>query len=706
MQEWRLKIGKMTCTNCSNAIERICSKMQGVEKASVSYLNASGIFLLSSEEVKAKIQQKIKDLGYEVLQNDEDIYEFKLKELQKLKFNLILSVIISALAMLLMMSFHGILSELLQMVLGLFGVFYCGRGFFIHAFKGLKNLALDMNTLVSLGSLSAVIYSFLAFLGIFQTHLYFAEASMIITFVLLGKFLEENAKFKANSAQKGLEKFELKTARLVQKDGSFSLVNPSFLQVGDEVLVKEGESISVDGVVLEGKAEVDMSVISGEFMPLLKQKGDEVEAGGLLVSGLLRIRASKKAMDSNLEHIKNLIFQASNAKMPITLLVDKLSAYFVGAILMLALITFMAWWFIAGLNEAFLHSSALLLISCPCALGLATPIALVLAIHNASKHHILIKNPSAIELLRKIKEGIFDKTGTLSEEKLSIYAHNLSKENFELLSKLEYFSTHPIANAIKTNDVAQVKHINKDKLEFFTARGLLYTDEKAVFLAGNETFLKERGVTISQEQHNFVFENANLAPIVVYFAKDKTCLGCVCLQNELRKEAHTLIASLKALGIKSLILSGDNEKSVQSVAQKLDIKEYYANLKPEDKLEFIKKRPNAFFVGDGVNDAASLRLASVSFALNAGSNLAKENGDFILMKDDLMGIDYALRLSKKTFSIIRLNLFWACIYNALCIPLAAGLVPGISLSPHIAALAMCFSSLCVVMNSLRLKKDI
>ncbi|TKX29800.1 copper-transporting ATPase [Campylobacter sp. MIT 12-5580] len=706
MQELRVKIGKMTCTNCSNAIERICSKMQGVEKASVSYLNASGIFLLSSEEVKAKIQQKIKDLGYEVLQNDEDIYEFKLKELQKLKFNLILSVIISALAMLLMMSFHGILSELLQMILGLFGVFYCGRGFFIHAFKGLKNLALDMNTLVSLGSLSAVIYSFLAFLGIFQTHLYFAEASMIITFVLLGKFLEENAKFKANSAQKGLEKFELKTARLVQKDGSFSLVNPSFLQVGDEVLVKEGESISVDGVVLEGKAEVDMSVISGEFMPLLKQKGDEVEAGGLLVSGLLRIRASKKAMDSNLEHIKNLIFQASNAKMPITLLVDKLSAYFVGAILMLTLITFMAWWFIAGLNEAFLHSSALLLISCPCALGLATPIALVLAIHNASKHHILIKNPSAIELLRKIKEGIFDKTGTLSEEKLSIYTHNLSKENFELLGKLEYFSTHPIANAIKTNDVDQVKHINKDKLEFFTARGLLYTDEKAVFLAGNETFLKERGVTISQEQHNFVLENANLAPIVVYFAKDKTCLGCVCLQNELRKEAHTLIASLKALGIKSLILSGDNEKSVQSVAQKLDIKEYYANLKPEDKLEFIKKRPNAFFVGDGVNDAASLRLASVSFALNAGSNLAKENGDFILMKDDLMGIDYALRLSKKTFSIIRLNLFWACIYNALCIPLAAGLVPGISLSPHIAALAMCFSSLCVVMNSLRLKKDI
>ncbi|KGI56323.1 heavy metal translocating P-type ATPase [Campylobacter sp. MIT 97-5078] len=706
MQELHLKIGKMTCTNCSNAIERICSKIQGVEKVSVSYLNASGIFLLSSKEARAKIQQKIKDLGYEVLQNDEDIYEFKLKELQKLKFNLILSVIISALAMLLMMSFHGILSELLQMILGLFGVFYCGRGFFVHAFKGLKNLALDMNTLVSLGSLSAVIYSFLAFLGIFETHLYFAEASMIISFVLLGKFLEENAKFKANSTQKGLENFEVKTARLVQKDGSFTLVNPSFLQVNDEVLVKEGESISVDGVVLEGKAEVDMSVISGEFMPLLKQKGDSVEAGGLVVSGLLRIRASKKAMDSNLEHIKNLIFQASNAKMPITLLVDKLSAYFVGTILILALITFIAWWFIAGLNEAFLHSSALLLVSCPCALGLATPIALVLAIHNASKHHILIKNPSAIELLRKIKEGIFDKTGTLSEEKLSIYAHNLSKENFELLSKLEYFSTHPIANAIKSNDEAQVTHINKDKLEFFTARGLLYTDEKDVFLAGNETFLKEKGVMISQEQHNFVLENAKFAPIVVYFAKNKTCLGCVCLQNELRKEAYTLIASLKALGIKSLILSGDNEKSVKSVAQKLDIKEYYANLKPEDKLEFIKKRRDAFFVGDGVNDAASLRLATVSFALNAGSNLAKENGDFILIKDDLIGIDYALKLSKKTFSIIRLNLFWACIYNALCIPLAAGLVPGISLSPHIAALAMCFSSLCVVMNSLRLKKDI
>lgn len=704
MQELRLKIGKMTCINCANAIERVSKKIQGVQNASVSYVNSSGVFLVDNENLKIELEKKIKSLGYELLQNDEDVSEFKKKELTVLRHNLILSVCVSAFAMILMAFVPN--SSLFQLILGFFGVFFCGRSFFINALKGLRHLSLDMNTLIALGSFCAILYSFLAFINVFEAELYFAEASMIISFVLLGKFLEENAKFKAKEGENSLLNLETKFSLVQNEEGKFEKMPSAFIKADDCILIKEGESVSVDGVVIDGQAEVDTSLINGEFVPVIKQKDDEIDAGSVIISGMLIIKATKKAMDSKLEVIKDLIFKASNAKMPIARLVDTISAYFVGFILLLALFVFVFWTFNEGLNSAFLHASAVLLISCPCALGLATPIALVLALSNATKHFILIKNPASLELLRKVKYFIFDKTGTLSQNTLSIFAHNLDKKDFELLSRLESFSSHPIARALSS---ANNENANLNgELKTLAARGISYKAEN-LYLAGNATLLAEFGVKISQKHKDFIASCEEKAPVVVYFAKDKECLGVVCLSNELRAEAKDLMRFLEQNKLKSVILSGDNKKSVSLNAKNLGVKEYFADLSPENKLEYLKeyqKKGLCAFVGDGVNDAAALSLANVSFAMNSGSTLAKSSGDFVLMKDDLNAIKYAFKLSQKSFAIIKQNLFWAFFYNLCCIPIAAGIVPNFTLTPHLAALAMCFSSLTVVLNSLRLKKEL
>lgn len=703
MQELRLKIGKMTCINCANAIEKLTKKIQGVQNASVSYVNSSGVFLVSDESVRSEIEDKIKALGYELLQ--EDITEFKKKELIKLRYNLILSAFISALAMALMAFVPN--SSFFQLILGFFGVFFCGRSFFINALKALRHLSLDMNALIALGSFCAVLYSVLAFVGVFKTHLYFAEASMIISFVLLGKFLEENAKFKAKQSENSLLSIDTKYAFVQNSEGKFEKTPSSFVKLDDIVLVKEGESVSVDGVVIEGRADVDMSLINGEFVPVIKQKDDEIEAGSLIISGALKIKASKKAMDSKLEVIKDLIFKAANAKMPMAKLADTISAYFVGFILLLASFVFVFWAFNEGLNSAFLHASAVLLISCPCALGLATPIALVLALSNAAKHFILIKNPASLELLRKVGFFIFDKTGTLSKNELSVFAHNLDEKDFELLSKLESISTHPIANVLKSPNDEDFKL--EGELKTISGRGIYYKTAQNLYLAGNLTLLDEFKVSVSKEHKDFVLLYEKEAPVLVYFAKDKECLGVVCLSNELRAEAKDLIRFLEQKKLKSVILSGDNEKSVALNAKNLGIEEYFANLSPENKLDYVKayqKKGLCAFVGDGINDAAALSLANVSFAMNSGSTLAKSAGDFVLMKDDLNAIKYAFKLSQKSFVIIKQNLFWAFFYNLCCIPVAAGAVPNFTLTPHLAALAMCFSSLAVVLNSLRLKKEV
>ncbi|MCV3382119.1 cation-translocating P-type ATPase [Campylobacter sp. IFREMER_LSEM_CL2127] len=703
--ELKLKIGNMTCVNCSNAIEKVCAKIDGVEDVSVSYVNSSGVFLLKDLSLEVKIKEKIKALGFEILQEEQNLYEFKLKELKNMKTKLIMSIILSSIVMYFEMFVQGNVSALIQMFLSMIAIFYCGKGFFIHALKGLRHKNLDMNTLISLGAFTSFVYSFFVYFEVFSKdgYLYFSGGAMIISFVLLGKYLEEKAKFKSLEYQNKLKNIDIKKANIILEDGSIKSIPSAFVKENDVILVKEGESVVADGMIIAGEAEVDVSFLTGEFLPLFKKQDDEILAGTVLINGSLKIKANKKAIESSLEQIKDLVFKAGSVKTPLANLANKISAYFVACIIILTLFVFAFWYFKEGINAAFLHACATLLISCPCALGLATPIAIVSALANGARNFILVKNPAVLENLASIKLAIFDKTGTLSQDDLSVYKHDLTQENFQKLTQIENLSSHPIAKAF-------TKELNvnlnlQGKLSVLVGSGLLYEENEDKYLIGNEKLMFENGVDI-QKSKQFLQEFEDQAPICLYFAKNKICLGGVCLKNELKNEAKDLIANLKQKGVKSIILSGDNKKSVAKIANELNIDEYYSDLKPEQKLDFIKekiKKEKVLFIGDGINDAPALNLASASISFSKASELAKKSGDLILIKDDLSLIAYCFELSQKTKNIIKLNLFWAFIYNALCIPIAAGFVPFISLSPHLAALAMCFSSVTVVLNSLRLR---
>lgn len=513
MEELRIKIGKMTCVNCSNAIERACKKIDGVKDASVSYVNSSGVFLLEDQEKRKDIIAKIKNLGFEILEDEQSLNAYKAKKHLELRKNLLLSIVLSVIIMYFEMFVKTSFSQNIQMALSFFGIFYCGRDFFSHAFLGFKSKNLDMNTLVALGTLSAFVYSFLVYLQIFKEEdLYFSGAMMIISFVLLGKYLESKAKFKAQDYQRILENIDTKKTKILLEDESIKEIPSSFVKSGDVLLVKEGESIVADGVVLLGSAELDMSFLNGEFLPVLKKEGDEVQAGAVVLNGALRIKANKKAMDSTLEQIKNLVFEAGNIKSPLANLADQISKYFVGGIIFFAFLVFVFWAVKADLNTAFLHACAVLLISCPCALGLATPIALVVASANAAKNFILIKNPAALEKLALVKYAFFDKTGTLTKENLSIFKHNLSKDDFDKLCQIESLSSHPIAKALHKDQIFDLK----GEGIVIVGSGIKYKEDNNIYLVGSAEFLHKNEVDTKESD--------------IFLILLKNMLGCILLR--------------------------------------------------------------------------------------------------------------------------------------------------------------------------------
>ncbi|EJG3309751.1 cation-translocating P-type ATPase [Campylobacter upsaliensis] len=699
MEEYRLKIGKMSCVNCANAIENATRKLEGVEDASISYTNMSGVFLLKNDTAKQSVKDKISQLGFSILQDELNIENAKQKELKRLKFKLLFAFILSSVIMAFEMFVFNTFSYNLQLILSFVVIFYCGFDFFFSALKGLRHKNLTMNTLVALGSLSAFLYSLCVYFGLFGEHLYFSGAAMIVSFVLLGKFIEEKTKNKAQIYQNKLQNLETKKARILLENGEIKELSSSFVKTDDILLLSQNEVSPVDGLILEGRAEVDMSFLNGEFMPVLKKAGESIEAGAMIISGNLKLKASKKAMDSTLEQLKDLVFRASLFKSPLMRLIDKISAYFVGFILILALLVFL--FYLPNLEKAFLHALAVLLISCPCALGLATPLALALAFEKGARNFILLKNPAALEILSQIKLVLFDKTGTLTQNTLSVFKHNLSEENFLKLAQIQTQSSHPIAKAIAKKSKESTL---KGEITHQIGKGLIYKEDENTYLIGNEELVKDTKEL--EKTREFLNTCDEFAPIRVYFAKNGVCLGGVALQNALKKDAKELINFLNLQHIKSVILSGDNEKSVAKIAKELQI-DFHAKMTPKDKLNFLQKEQEQYkilFIGDGLNDAAALQKADLSISFGEASELAKQNTDIILMREDLTLIKLCFHLAKRTKHIIKLNLFWAFSYNLFSIPLAAGAF-SFSLSPHFAALMMSLSSLAVVLNSLRLKMD-
>ncbi|WP_148799271.1 heavy metal translocating P-type ATPase [Campylobacter concisus] len=714
----KLNIAGMSCVNCSNAIEKVSKKIDGVLEANVNFANASGEFVLKDASVREVLEQKIKKLGYFVATN---IDEFEAKRDEhitairnKFIFAFLASMVIMALEMFVRPS---VIVNLAILALGFLVLAFSGKDFFAHAIEAVKNKNYDMNVLVALGSGSAFLYSL--FVVIFSDfipddlkNVYVSGAAMIIAFVLIGKYLEERSKAKAGDYLKTLLKISPKTAFLVMPDGHSKEVNVNELKVGDIVIVKNGYNIPSDGVIVQGGAEIDASMLTGESLPVYKEVGDGVFAGTLNTNGYISVKVTKSSFESLLSQILSLLSDASSKKMPIGRLADKIANIFVPSVVAISVLTFFIWIIFSG-NFAYAISSAIcvLIISCPCALGLATPIAIVSSLARGAKAGILVKNPEVLELIKDAKFVAFDKTGTLSKGQISVKSSNLSEQDLALIASAENLSEHLISKAIVR--YAKQKCIDLQKLngkfQNVVGQGIIYEDENNQIIIGNEKLLLANEVSLNPDESNAIKEATNDGSGVILCAINKKFVGFLTLSDELKDEASDIINELTSLNLQSVILSGDDEKVVASIAKKLNVSKYHANMLPEDKFNEIKELTNhggVIFVGDGVNDSPSLKEASVGIAMNSGSDIAKGAGDIVLIKNDLRGVTGLVRLANATMANIKENLFWAFMYNVICIPVAAGVlypVFGLLLSPVYGSMAMCLSSVTVVLNALRLR---
>lgn len=709
-QKVKLNIVGMTCVNCSNAIEKVIKKIDGVKDISVSFTLGCAEFVTKDDSTIKIVKEKIEKLGFEIATDYEELIFKKQKVLKGMRNKLIISAIFTSIIMMFHMNFpHDLTNSLVQLAFTSFVVFYCGNHFFIHAKAALRCKNFDMNVLVALGAGSAFIYSVLVL--VFPNlvpkslnYVYFESTAMIITFVNLGRFLEEQSKFKANDYIKNLLNLTPKIALLLKKDGTIEEVLADDLNIGDVVLVKNGTTVPRDGVIIHGGAEVDASILTGESLPIYKKVGDQVNAGCLNTNGIINVKITTPKHKTLLSRITKLLSEATAKKMPISRLADKVSNVFVPFIILLSVITFLVWWICGNPYYGITCAMSVLLISCPCALGLATPIAIVCALSNLAKNGILVKNPEVLEILKDTKNAIFDKTGTLTKGEISVYSTNLNEDEFKKVASLEALSEHLISKAIvKFAAEKDIKFIKFDgEFENIVGKGLKTAD----LLVGNKALFDENNIKFDENEISKFLDDGFGVVLVAINSEYK---GYIALSDKLRENAKDLILWLDENEIKSVILTGDNEKVSTNIASNLNIKEIYSDVLPEDKFNVVKKYLKdgvTIFVGDGVNDALPLKESNCGIAMNSGSDIAKGAGDILLVNNDLSSIKNLLNMSKKSMNIIKQNLFWAFFYNALCIPVAAGaLYPsfGILLNPAFAAFAMGFSSITVVLNSLRLK---
>jgi len=584
----------------------------------------------------------------------------------------------------------------------------------------LKNKLADMNLLVSLGTFSAYFYSLLVLLfpSFFpenMRHVYFEGSSAIITFVLLGRYLEQKSKLKATDFMKNLLSLKPTYATIIV-DGKEYQVKAENIVKGDIVIVRPGDKIPVDGIIIEGQTEVEQSFLTGESNLVYKKKGNEVLGGSINKVGVIKIKATKNSKDSVLNQIINLLLEAQSKKPKIGQLADRISQVFVPSVLIFAIIIFNIWYYLEyPLNFAFTTALAVLVIACPCALGLATPIAIVNIVGRAAKEGILIKNPEVIENLKGIGIVIFDKTGTLTEGKFQIVdiLYKGSKEELEMILSLEKDISHPISQSIvnfmKENGF---NFVNISQKQILAGRGITGIFENKKLYIGNKKLFEEIGINISDEFLEFLKKNEENGYTVIFGAVDDRIVLTLAISDSIKKEAFEVVKWFKNKGIKTVLLTGDNEKVAKNVAKTLGIDEVYWQLTPIDKYNFIKKLKSNYeksivFVGDGINDAPAMAECDVGIAVESASDITKDAGDIILLNSNLGGVLKAVVLTEKGLKIIKQNLFWAYVYNLIGIPVAAGfLYPifGILLNPMYAGMAMAFSSITVVLNALRLRR--
>ena len=753
MKKLRYDVRGMSCAACVAHVEHAAAKICGEENITVSLITNSLTVTVddSVDESKLALQLRkaLKDAGYTL--EDQASSAEKKRSIADDEFysglrRLIISSVITALLMLVAMGHmvgiptpdifinHPYLFGLLQLALAL-PVVIINFKFFKNGFAALFRLSPNMDSLIAIGSSASLIYGAVAvalmlagelnenysLVEQYRHNLYFEGAAMILTLVTLGKTLEGKARANAASAVGKLASM-MPDSVSVLRDGEFVSLPLSEVSVGDILEVKAGETIPVDAFVTEGEGAVDESAISGESIPVEKSVGSPVSAVCTLQSGYIRIRADKVGKDTTLSKIITLLEDAAASKAPISRIADKVSAVFVPIVIAISLLTALLWIVISGdFNMAFNCAVSVLVISCPCALGLATPTAIMVGTARGAKLGILIKSAEALENLHSVKYFLTDKTGTLTEGKPRITEVVSEECDESYLLKIAYsaeiMSSHPLALAICEGALSKgfEKSEALEAVDFssVTGKGIKVTlkneNENEVCLIGTPKFLAEGGIPmpLSAESTMFMIEAEGNTVVAVGFGK--RFLGLIAVADGVRKDSKEAIENLKKMGVTPVMLTGDNERSAFSVGKECGIDEIRSRLMPEDKERIIREyseKGRTAMVGDGINDAPALASADIGIAIGAGTDVAIDCADVVLSKSSLTDAVSAISLSRATITTIKQNLFWAFIYNAICIPVAAGaLYPllGLSLSPMIASAAMSFSSICVVLNSIRLR---
>ena len=719
----------MHCAACANNVEKIVKKQEGVEDASVNLAAAVLTVDFNSDVVSPEqLKDAVMKIGFDLIIDEDNSMEEQeeaehsyYEQLQRKTVVAWIFALPVAFMGMFFMDFPGI--NWWMLVLSLPVLFYSGHAFYVNAWKQAKHFTSNMDTLVALSTSIAFLFSLFNTLyprfwyeqGL-EPHVYYEAATVIIAFVLVGKLMEEKAKGKTSMAIRKLMGLQPKTARIL-RDGKEEDILISELKKGDKVSVRPGERVPVDGLIVEGDTFIDESMISGEPIPVEKKLNDKVLAGTINQNGAFVMSAETVGRETVLAQIIRMVQEAQGSKAPVQRIVDKVTAVFVPTVLAIAILTFIVWMIVGGVDDfsyAMLSAVSVLVIACPCALGLATPTALMVGIGKGAEAHILIKDAVALEQMRKVDTVVLDKTGTVTEGRPTVtgWLHDAGwvNEHKGILYAAELKSEHPLALAI----VEELKKDgNKpaiiDSFESRTGRGIVVTRGGKTYWAGSHRLLNDFGAKVSDLLKSMVEEYERSGKSLVYFGEESTLLAVIVISDKVKPTSIQAVKQMQAEGKYVVLLTGDGHLTAQNVAGEINANRFIAEALPDDKENVIKELQRegrvVAMVGDGINDSQALARADVSIAMGKGTDIAMDVAMVTLMTSDLLLLPKAFKLSRKTVRLIHQNLFWAFIYNLIGIPIAAGILfpmYGILLNPMIASAAMACSSVSVVLNSLSL----
>ncbi|MBP7319238.1 MAG: copper-translocating P-type ATPase [Flavobacterium sp.] len=720
---------QMTCASCAISTESIVKFLPGIVSSQVNYATATlTVEYIPSLVTVNQMRQAVQSIGYDLFIEEGNENSETLEELHQKKYNLLKKKTIGAVFLtlplvIIAMFFMDIpYANYIMWVLSTPVILGFGKDFFINAWKQTKHGSANMDTLVALST--GVAYIFSVFNTLFpdywhskglHAHVYFESAAVVIAFILLGKLLEENAKGNTSSAIKKLIGLQPKTVNILDTEQNQIALPIEQVEVGMTIIVKPGDKVAVDGIVTQGSSFVDESMLSGEPLAVKKEVNDKVFSGTINQKGSFQFKAEKIGSDTMLAQIIKMVQEAQGSKAPVQKLVDKIAGIFVPIVIGIAILSLISWVILGGENgftQGILALVTVLVIACPCALGLATPTAIMVGVGKGAEQGILIKDAESLELAKKVDAIILDKTGTITYGKPTVTNSKWLDENDilkQILLSIEKQSEHPLAEAV-VNYLKDINTVHIHHIESLTGKGVRANYKDINYLVGNQKLLTENQILIDNSLKEQADKWLHEAKTVIWFADDKKALAVLAIADEIKETSIEAIKELQKMGIEVHMLTGDNYNTAKAIAEKTGISSFKGEVLPKDKADFVKelqaKGKIVAMVGDGINDSTALAQANVSIAMGKGSDIAIDVAKMTIISSDLMKISTAIKLSKSTVNTIKQNLFWAFIYNVVGIPIAAGIlypINGFLLNPMIAGAAMALSSISVVGNSLRLK---